>query len=46
MVIVFEGKGRLDQYDVGTIEEIAHYEIRGDFQVRLIQGTIEVTVFI
>jgi len=44
-VMVFEGEGRLGQYDVGLIEEIARYEIRGDFQVRLIQDTIEVTAF-
>ncbi len=44
-VIVFEGKNRLGQYDVELIGKIAHSTIRGDFDVRLIQDTIEVTIF-
>lgn len=44
-VMIFEGEGRLDRADAILIEEIALYEIRADIEVRLIEDTIEVTIF-
>lgn len=44
-IIVFTSNEPMDKYAVQQIEELAHYELRGDYIVSLVGNTIEVTVY-